>query len=183
MIVKIVFLVSTVSAVSSMPGGLLHVSTVSYGILLPFSPLASAATLVNIRNATSCPHPPPKNGVTNIATLGMGVLFKRTPTFLLLMHATIQAPTWAADTAVAAFGSASAPPTPKLLPSPMSIAVLDTSYESCLCVREADLVMLVQLWTVKTNGSCVLKWSCWAEVLVFHYTFVCSITIRRGCCK
>jgi len=33
------------------------------------------------------------------------------------------------------------------------------------------------------NRSCVLKWSCWAEVLVFHYTFVCSITIRRGCCK
>jgi len=35
MIVKIVFLVSTASVVSSVPGGLLHVSTVSYGILLP----------------------------------------------------------------------------------------------------------------------------------------------------
>ena len=58
----------------------------------PLSQLASAATLVNIRNATSCPHPPPKNGVTNIVTLGMRVLFKRTPAFLLLMHATIHAP-------------------------------------------------------------------------------------------
>ena len=92
MIVKIVFLVSTVSVVSSVPGVLLHVSNVSYGILLPLSPLASAATLVNIRNATSCPHPPPKNGVTNIVTLGMEVLFKRTPAFLLLMHATIHVP-------------------------------------------------------------------------------------------
>jgi len=52
----------------------------------------TAAQKVNIRNATSCPHPPPKNGVTNIATLGMEVLFKRTPTFLLLMHATVHAP-------------------------------------------------------------------------------------------
>jgi len=42
----------------------------------PLSPLASAATLVNIRNAISCPYPPPKNGVTNIVTLGMRVLFK-----------------------------------------------------------------------------------------------------------
>jgi len=46
---------------------------------------------------------------------------------------------------------------------------------TCLCVREVELVMLVQFRTVNTNESSVLKWSCWAEVLVFHYTFVCSI--------
>jgi len=59
MIVKIVFLVSPVSVViyarrsAACPRCLTESS-------FPLSPLTSVATLVNIRNATSCPHPPPE---------------------------------------------------------------------------------------------------------------------------
>jgi len=63
MIVKRVFLVSPVSVVSSMPGGLLRVSTVSYGILLPSLSISLCSSTGEYQDCYKLPSPSPQNAV------------------------------------------------------------------------------------------------------------------------